>query len=95
MASESNAPEVVDLGVMEDYIGSEHQYINFNLGMNRHTNPHPLFWGIRRRVDKHSEKSLGREWDFGKNTIMRMKDALGTIIDVSMRLIGQDCEGCL
>ncbi|XP_046674689.1 uncharacterized protein LOC124363484 [Homalodisca vitripennis] len=89
-SSEGLAGRITDWRVIEDYTGSDHQYITFSLigsRMSRIVPTRASCWNASRL----SAESLSFAIDEGKETVLSLAGSTTDIVDATMSLIARGC----
>lgn len=89
LASEAAIPGLTDWTVIEDYTGSDHQYITFSLQKHQSQSPGPPAKSIGWNAAKLDEETLAKVIQRGKDATMDATGSPEDTVDATMHLIRQ------
>lgn len=92
--SENVSRRIADWRVIEDYTGSDHQYITFSLATNS-SEPRNLNWTPGWNVSRLDAVALSSAIDEEKATVLESSGTTGDIVQATMRLIERSCDSAM
>ncbi|XP_073984792.1 uncharacterized protein [Rhodnius prolixus] len=95
-ASEDIAPKVQDWYVMEDYTGSDHQYISFRVEDKRYFDAipqtKPLRWNVSRMEKMKFAEAISRRVNMDDTQVQDEREVVETFVSTTMKIIKEACE---
>ncbi|XP_071054715.1 uncharacterized protein [Onthophagus taurus] len=92
LASENMAGRILDWSVLEEYTGSDHQYIKFHIADQHARLSMPKSTIIRWNIAKLNVKAFTEAIENGKAEALKMRDGAELVTSLTMSLVRQACD---